>query len=755
MGYSEKFMKHSSRKRVQQKMKNASACVALLIGLQCACSRSAQSYLDRGNQFFDNGKYADAELQYRKSISRDVKLAEGYYRLGLTELQLQQPGPALVDLQRAVNLNPTSDVYRIQLANLALLVYQANSSNQHLYDLVAQEADRLLKRNPNSFDGLRLRGNVLMIDRKPGEALAFFQRANALQPFDPNVVLPMVQVLFTLHRAPEAESVAAESLAKRKDLAPMYDLLLAYYAAANRAADAERLLRMQVSNRPHDAKAWLQLAALYGDSRREQEMSQTLQVILKDPEHFPQGHGLVGDLYAGGGRWDDALREYREGLRADPKYAHLYQTKIANALIATGKRNEAVNRLSELLKAFPDDSDARLRRATLLSHGTQSRELDLAIGDFKAIIGQKPTDAIARYNLGIAYRAKGDIQSAQAELRKSIGLRKDYLAPYLILAEIALQSRDYAEAERLSGEMLAMDGENVSARILRAAAMAGEKAYVPARRELDALLRQQPDSKDVNLQIAALDLAEKKYPDAEARYRKFYEPGAADLRPFEGLLQLYLEQRQPQKAEALLDGEIRKVPDSRPVHFLLASTAIQEGKLDVARQQYEWVRTADPNSLQVYESLGALYQMQGRTKDALQSYLKASELAPNDPKILGSIGILQSNSGATKDAIGTLEKQLALDPNNPSAMNNLAYNLAESGTDLDRALSLAEKAVRMQPDNPAFMDTLGWVYAKRGLDQSAIQVFRVLVKKYPNDPAYRSHLATVVAHGKKASGPAA
>ena len=533
----------------------------------------------------------------------------------------------------------------------------------------------------------------------------------------------------------------------------MYDMLLSYYAATNRPADAERLLRMQVINRPKDAKAWLQLAAYYGDSKRDQEMSQTLQKILSARADFPQGPGMVGDFYAGGGRWEDALREYREGLRTDSKYRQLYETKIANALIVTGKRNEAIAKLGEILKAFPDDADSRLRRALLLNPGTESKELDLAIADLKLLVGQKPTDAIARYNLGIAYRAKGDIQSAQSELRKSIGLRKDYLPPYLILAEMALNRRDYTEAERLANEILAGDPTNVDARILHAAAQVGNKQYQDARRELDSLLHAQPDSKDIDLRLAALDVAEKKYQDAEARFRRLYQPGSSDLRPFEGFLQLYLDQRQPQKALALLEDEIQRVPNSRPVHYLLASTAIKEGKLDLARQQYEWVRSADPSSVNVYESLGALYQMQGKTKEALQSYIKASQLAPNDSRILGSIAILQSNAGATKDAIATLEKLLARDPNNPSAMNNLAYNLAESGTDLDRALRLAENAVRAAPDNPAFMDTLGWVYAKRGFDQSAIQVFRVLVKKYPKEPAYKSHLDSVLSHDKKPSEP--
>jgi tetratricopeptide (TPR) repeat protein len=725
--------------------------LTLLLCLECACDRSARSNIDRGNQFFDQGKYADAELQYRKSISRNAKLAEGYYRLGLTELELQRGDAAIGNLQRAVDLEAGNDLYRVQLANLSLLFYWMDPTNKKLYDQVAQEADRLLGRNPNSFDGLRLRGDILMIDRKPDEALAVLRRADAMQPFDPNVVLPMAQILFALGKAEEAESVASQFLLRRKSFAPMYDLLLTHYFAANRPADAERLLRTEAANRPKDARVLLELAAYYGDSHREREMSQILQTILADRTDFPQGHGLVGDFYAGSGRWEDALGEYREGLRADPKYKELYEKKIVDALIGTGKRNEALAKLGEILSRFPNDTDARFRRAILLRTSTESKEMKLAIADLKAVAERQPGDEVARYNLGVAYQTKGDLPLAQTEFRKSTGLRKDYLPPRLALAEIALNARDYRHAELLTDEILALDPKNFNGRLLRASALAANRANERARSELDVLLREQPNSKEIELRLATLDGTEKKYRDAEARYRRLYKPGSADLRPLEGLLQLYLAERQPAAAEALLDEELRRAPGSRPVHLLLASTAMQEGKLDVVRQQYEWVRSQDPSSAQIHESLGALYQLQGNTPGALQSYRKASELAPNDPRILGSIAILQTNSGATKDAIATLEKELARDPGNPVAMNNLAFNLAEDGTHLDRALSLAESAVRGAPDNPAFLDTLGWVYARRGLNQSAIQVFRVLVHKYPSDPAYRYHLGVVLAQGQEPS----
>ena len=57
---------------------------------------------------------------------------------------------------------------------------------------------------------------------------------------------------------------------------------------------------------------------------------------------------------------------------------------------------------------------------------------------------------------------------------------------------------------------------------------------------------------------------------------------------------------------------------------------------------------------------------------------------------------------------------IKIDPNNFVAGNNLAYILAERGTDLNTALSLAQGARKSQPENPSTADTLGWVYYKLG-----------------------------------------
>ena len=42
------------------------------------------------------------------------------------------------------------------------------------------------------------------------------------------------------------------------------------------------------------------------------------------------------------------------------------------------------------------------------------------------------------------------------------------------------------------------------------------------------------------------------------------------------------------------------------------------------------------------------------------------------------------------------------------------------------------------------MDTLAWVYVKKGLNDSAIQIYNGLVRKYPNEPVLRYHLGVAL-----------
>ncbi len=426
--------------------------VVVVVCFQLACSKSPQSYVERGNRLAAAGKFGDAEIEYRKSVLKDAKFAEGYYRLGLLEYRLGRGAEALRDFQRATDFAPADERYAVQLANVSIEAYQVVPGKDNLYNQAAREADALLKKDPNSFDGLRLRGDVLTIDRKYDDALSEFRKANTVRPNEPTVILAIAQILFTQGQDRQAEALIQQFLTVRKDFSPVYDLLAKHYVLAKQLPEAEHILQLEMISNPKSARPRLELAALYRDSGRSQEMSHTLQNILSDRTSFPGGPALVGDFYAESRRWDDALAQYRAGIQFSADKVP-YHRRMEIALEALGRRGEAVTQLNEILKINPKDPDARLMRAALWRQSQDAKERDSAIQELKDLAQQYPKNEVVHYNLGLSYLSKGDTASARHEFKTSSELRKNYIAPRLQLAQMAQTALDYSATLEAASEV--------------------------------------------------------------------------------------------------------------------------------------------------------------------------------------------------------------------------------------------------------------------------------------------------------------
>jgi Flp pilus assembly protein TadD len=103
-------------------------------------------------------------------------------------------------------------------------------------------------------------------------------------------------------------------------------------------------------------------------------------------------------------------------------------------------------------------------------------------------------------------------------------------------------------------------------------------------------------------------------------------------------------------------------------------------------------------------------------------------------------GVILQTQGRLDEAKRKYEDALGIDSRATVAANNLAWILAESGDDLNRALELAKTATASSPDAPEILDTLGWVYYKKDQPELAIPIFRRAIAKAANNPNYHYHL---------------
>ena len=714
--------------------------LALSTGFLLSCRQSPQAYVAKGNTFFEAGKYDDAIINYKKAIQRDAKFGESYYRLALAESKTGKAREAYASLNTASTLLPERTDVKVTLGDFLLVAYFSNKSRPAtLYNQLTKVCDDLLAKDPNSYDGLRLKGALEWSDGRLKDAEELFRKANARKPMQPAVVLMWVQVLFKDGQFAEGERLALELISAHKDTQAIYDVLYAHYRAQNRLPEAENILRTKVSNNPQALSDVMELAMFYAGAGKRDQMTSTLQRVLDDPKTFPDGHMKVGDFYASLHEWPAALGQYDEGAKANPKQKDLYLKRIADSWIAQGKGDQAAGVIGEILKDLPKDDAAKAVNASLLLKTGQPEKVQAAINDLQDLAKKRPDDPLLQYSLGRAYLVKGDQNQAATQFREVIKKRPRYLPAILAMAQMSLERQDYVQALQYAGDALSVNPRLAEARLVRGTALLGTQKYTEARTELTALETDYPQNIDVQFQLAAVDLGEKKFPQAEARLQKLYEKDK--FRALAGLVESYRLQGQMDKAISRLTVELGKSPNTAAIHFLLAETALRAAKYDVALEQYQQLQLLTPRSPQVRMRLGALYQQKGDINKAIASIQEAQALAPGDPATAGALADVYRMAGRNAEAMAYYRRALVLDPQNVNAMNNLAYTLLDSGGAPDEAQKLAEQAVQKAPKNPNFADTLGMVYLKKNLDDSAMQVFGGLTQRFPDNPVFRYHYA--------------
>jgi tetratricopeptide (TPR) repeat protein len=708
-----------------------------------ACGKSAQSYIVRGNEFFQAGKYEDATLNYRKALQQDPKSGEAHYRLGLTQLRQAQVFDAFKSLKQAVELQPDNVHAAVTLADIALTAYIDDTNRpQHLYNLITSLSDRLLSKNPNSTDALRLKGYMAVMDKKPAEGIDLFRKANTIKPMQPEVVLPLVQALLQEKQFQEAEKWGEALIQTQRTFARMYDILAQHYMAVKRPAEAERVLKAKIENNPKVPENLIDLVRHYTKTGQETAANSVIRRLLDNPTDYPHGRALAGDFYANVGKADEALRLFEEGAKADSRNAPAYQIRIATVLKAQGKVDESLKILNAVLQQQPGTEDAAAMRGNLLLDSGKPENIDAALAGLQQAVKLRPSSAILRFSLGRAYVAKGNLQGGREELLAAISLHRSFLGPRLLLAEVSLMTGQNEEALRYADQILSVES-SPAVRLVRCRALRALNRMNDARIELTDLLREKPDMIDAQLQMGLLNLEQKRYEEATQIFETLQKPGQNDLRALEGLVKTRIAQNQLDEALRLVQSEYQKSPSSA-LQAILANLSLMAGKYDLALEHYQVLAAKSPNSAALQSQLGDAYYGKGDLNRALVTYDRSRQLQPNNAAAHARVASALESLGKSEDAIASYRRSLEIRPNNPSVCNNLALLLADRGKDLDEALALARIAQEKLPSNPMVADTVGWIYYKKGLLEPALQVFANLTAKHPGNPTYHLHFASVL-----------
>ena len=746
----------------------------LLVLTLVSCRRdpnvAKKHYLESGNKYFEHGRYKNAAIQYQNAIKNDRKYGPAYYKLGLVFLKLRppQPGTAIHNLRRAVELLEGNQAYQeefkdalVKLADLDLIYLSHDKSV--IENDVPHYCDLLFKRDPNSFDGYRLTGDLnykkfglvgdsagpTVANQFLAAAMENYKRADQIKPGDVSVSMQMGKILGQEKQYADAELYFRRIVDKDKTFAPAINDLYKLYMAEQKVPQAEELLKEAIRNNPKTPEFMERLAYHYGMLGHRDDMQAELEQIKSHAKDFDAVYQVVGDFYWRTGDNESALREYRDGIEKDPKHKSSYQHDIIQVYLRQGKRAEAAEVNNEILKANPKDPDAKSLAATFL---IDQGDINSALAQLQAVVTSSPDNAVAHFQLGRAYLASGrpdGRESARQQFERAIQLQPNLIQPRIGLAELQVMHGEYDSALNTVQTILQRDPGNLNAKIIQSQAYLGQRKFDDSKNLLSGMLKTNPASPQVYYQVGTQALAEGKSKDAEAAFQRAYELQPQNSQSLMGMVDAEIQQNQPDKAMTLLQNEARKAPNRIDIAFLLGTTAKRENKYQEAEVYFNQVLKGLDQKAKVradlYLQIADCYRLAGDRDSAIANLQKAREILPENETVLAALGVVMDQAGRSKEARQAYEACLRVDPNNAQVLNNLAYLMAETNADLDLALNYAQKARGLLPNLGEITDTYGWILLKKGLAEQAIPVFQDLVTRVPTNSSYRYHLAKAYA----------
>jgi tetratricopeptide (TPR) repeat protein len=735
--------------------------LAVLVGL-ASCSRDPnvvkKRYLESGNKYFENERYKEASIQYRNALKRDPKYGPAYYKLALVSLKVNDAGSAVSALRRAVELiKPDQPEHWDAVVKLSEIYLAAGNGEKQFMDEVETFVKDLLKHDANSFDGHRLAGDLnyskataAFRDKRPEEGHALltaatgeYRKADSIKPGHQGVSMQLARALVAKPDFAAAEAIYRDVLEKDKTYENAYAELYQLFLFQRKLPEAEQVLKLAFDKNPKQFNFLTLLATHYFLLQRREDSVKVLNQIKSHFKDFEQAYLAVGDFYLRAGDGDAAIREYREGLAKDTKDAikkATYQKRVIEVLMRQGKRDEAAEMNSRILKETPNDTDARGLAATFL---LDKGDIAKAMAELQAVVTSAPGNVVARYNLGRAHLARREWEQARQQFQKAIELQPANILPRLALAQLQAYRGEFDAALKTAEVVLSIDKGNVNARLIQSGALLGQRKFGDSRVMLDAMVKTNPASPEVLFQLGMVNLSEHKYKDAEDAFRRSYQLNPANSRGLMGIVETNMAQNKADEALKILQAEIDKAPARLDLLLAMGNTAVRAGRFDFAIQLFtrglnqaeKGVRQGD-----IYLRIGETSRLKGDLNSAIQALQKARETLPNDIVVLGSLAVVLDAAQRKPEARQVYETALKIAPDNAVALNNLAFLLAETGGDLDDALTKAQRAKQLLPTYFEVSDTLGWIYLKKNMADHAIEIFKELVTKAPGQSTFRYHL---------------
>ncbi|MCP5040296.1 MAG: tetratricopeptide repeat protein [bacterium] len=508
-------------------------------------------------------------------------------------------------------------------------------------------------------------------------------------------------------------------------------MLATHYRIQQEHDRAEELIRQATAVDPQDPMPYLVLSSFLGGIEDlEGALAAAGKALEVDPGNTDARLRRAEILV------DVGFQESSASASQDP------QVTLASASRANPKIDEGLKIVEEILAETPFQPQAEfVRGKAYLAKGDPEKGIEA----FRAATEGQPGWAQAHFALGSALAAEGESSMARVEIARALEVDPGMHEARRLLATIhqALSEHEYAIEQ--GQRYLQVRPDSNATRVLVAQSLIKLGRREAALRELNKVPTDQRDA-GVLFALGRVQASLGQPDQARAQLLAVLETTPHNHKVLRSLLRL--DRGNPThypKIAALIEAAVEALPEDPDITQLGGMVKFNAGDLEGAEEAFVRAAELDPNDIEAHQQLARFYSLTGRTDETIATYERAVQTQPDSARLHHFLALLYEAQGDLDKAEQSYENAIKYDENHAFAKNNLAYLLADTGKDLDRALDLAQDAKALLPNDANAADTLGWVLFKRGVNGAAVGYLKESVENAEaDDPALgvmRHHLA--------------
>jgi tetratricopeptide (TPR) repeat protein len=503
---------------------------------------------------------------------------------------------------------------------------------------------------------------------------------------------------------------------------------------AGQLPEAEQLLAGIVAARPDLALPQQRLAEVYSTTKQFVQAAEIYERLAERAGASVEFRLYAAQNYAWASDYPNSIRNYRFYLqeRADDTEALL---NLSNILLWSNELDEAVTAYRAYLAKKPEDFDTRLSLANALLWSSHYEE---AVAEISKVREVRPRDASVQIAIARAYDQWGRYDQAVLEYDTAIAFRPDD-------AEL-VKARARAQIESIMGQSAALvekknfegairilqqtldanpDSKELQLQLARVYSWGGRMRE--AANEYERYLSSNPADEDATREAARVYLSTPDFGRAREHFQRLTQVRSPKAEDIEGLINAWMWDGKPEGAQVAAQRLLELDPNNETALDAVRSfrdhqreNSLAEARRYVQLQQYEQALSAFREFSRAYGadretelSIARLYGWSRQYDQALIAFQEYLQRYPSDLEARVELGDIHRFLNQHSAALNEYATVLLVDPQQPGAILGRAEALDQRGDDRKQVARAYAQALAAAPSS---------VHARERIEDISFQI---------------------------------